>query len=219
MADLKALEVQLKAIGCNFRFWGRAELKELANILLPNEKVEHCINGQYEGGFALLCATDQRVLLIDKKPMYLTLEDIRFDMISEIDYNHRMLNASVHICTPNKSLKFVAYNHARLRKLFHFTQTRVMDIRHYFTEHVTEQGQQSQGVGSPGTAQMQYELSPQTTAFQATIANNTAPLRSSSGRHLVPPVISAYTRLPIMSRQRRFLGSRAINTPMPSIYK
>src|ERR1700760_2018239 len=110
MADLKHLEEQLKRIGCNYRFWGRAELKELANVLLPGEVIEHCVNGQYEGGFALLAATDQRVLLIDKKPMYLTLEDVRFDMIAEVDYNHRLMNATIFVCTPNKNLRFTAFN-------------------------------------------------------------------------------------------------------------
>ncbi|HEU0266265.1 MAG TPA: PH domain-containing protein, partial [Candidatus Saccharimonadaceae bacterium] len=134
MSDRKELEARLKEIGCNFRFWGRAELRELANVLLPDEIVEICVNGQYEGGFAMLVATDQRVLLIDKKPMYLTLEDIRFDMIAEVDYNHRMLNAAVFICTPNKSLRFIAYNHVRLRKLFTFVQQRVMEIRQHYQQ-------------------------------------------------------------------------------------
>ena len=134
-ATINSLEEQLKRIGCNFRFWGKAELRELANVLLPGETINHCINGMYEGGFAMLCATDQRVLLIDKKPMYLTIEDIRFDMIAELDYNHRLLNASTLICTPNKTLRFTAYNHARLRKFYLYVQQRVMDIRQHYQQH------------------------------------------------------------------------------------
>jgi hypothetical protein len=66
MADIriKQLEDQLKRIGCNYRFWGRAEIRELAYVLLPNEQVKHCVNGSYDGGFALIAATDQRVLLV-----------------------------------------------------------------------------------------------------------------------------------------------------------
>ena len=73
MADqkFKQLEEQLKRIGSNYQFWGRSEIRELAHVLLPGEIIEHCINGYYEGGFALLAATNQRVLLVDKKPFYL----------------------------------------------------------------------------------------------------------------------------------------------------
>jgi len=36
--------------------------------------------------------------------------------------------------TPSKSLRFVAYNQGRLRKLFHFVQTRVMEIRQHYQQ-------------------------------------------------------------------------------------
>lgn len=237
MADirLKQLEDQLKRIGCNYRFWGRAELKELAYVLLPGETVEHCVNGSYEGGFALLAATDQRVLLIDKKPMYLTLEDIRFDMIVEIDYNHRLLNANVFICTPNKSLRFVAYNHARLRALFHFVQTRVAEIRQHYT--MLQQGQapastpafnaafsqpapQYQQPGYPPTLQQAQQSASQTPQQDLPGPRvHTPTIIQAQQYRQNAPVVGAYTRLPLMSRQRRFLGSRAMNSPQPSLYQ
>lgn len=132
MVTLATVEQQLKAVGCNFRFWGRSELKELCEILLPGETIAQAVNGQYEAGFALLVATDFRVLLIDKKPKYLTLKDIRFDMITELDYAARMVNSTVRIYTPNKELRFTSTNSRRLRKLFTYTQHKVMEIRHRF---------------------------------------------------------------------------------------
>ncbi len=241
MADmkLKHLEDELKRIGCNFRFWGRAELRELANVLLPGEMLEHCVNGSYEGGFALLAATDQRVLLVDKKPMYLTLEDIRFDMISEIDYNRRMLNSNVFICTPNKALRFTGYNQARLRKLFHFVQTRVAEIRQHYTmlQQVQQTAQGYQPVqqqpfrleyGSPlpasdmgmfdAAAVAQFPQQPEVQELPG--PRHHAPMITQAAAYRqVSPIIGAYTRLPLMSRQRRFLGSRAMNTSQPSIYR
>lgn len=132
MVTLATVEEQLKAVGCNFRFWGRSELKELCEILLPGETIAQAVNGQYEAGFAMLCATDFRVLLIDKKPKYLTLKDIRFDMITELDFSARMLNSTIRIYTPNKELRFTTTNSRRLRKLFTHTQHKVMEIRHHF---------------------------------------------------------------------------------------
>ncbi len=86
MVSKKSVEAQLKRIHFNYLAWGKTEIQELPNIILPEEHILECVNGMYEGGFALLVATDMRVLLIDKKPLnYLTVEDLRFDMISEID--------------------------------------------------------------------------------------------------------------------------------------
>lgn len=132
MINLSHVEEQLTRAGCNFRFWGRAEIRELPNILISGETIIQCVNGRYEGGFALLCLTDHRLLLIDKKPMFLTLEDIRFDMISEIDYHARLLDSTVQIITPNRKLIFCSWNQKRLRLLLSHTQARVMEIRQHF---------------------------------------------------------------------------------------
>lgn len=235
MADIryKQLEDQLKRIGCNYRFWARPELRELARVLLPGETLEQCVIGTYEGGFALLAATDQRVLLIDKKPMYLTLEDVRYDMIVEIDFNHRLLNANVFICTPNKSLRFVAYNHARLRELFHFVQTRVAEIRQHYTMLQQRQSEQSfpnafsaqpvlsQQFSVPGLPSLFDEQRSQSLQQQLPGVRTRQPqiTQAEQYRHTVP-AISAYTRLPLKSHQRRFLGSRAMNTTaQPSLYR
>src|SRR5689334_21296733 len=92
MASLKSVEKQLKNIHFNTHAWGKAEISELPNILLDDEKIFECVNGTYEGGFALLVATNLRLLLVDKKPLkYLTVEDLRFDMINQIDYSHRLM--------------------------------------------------------------------------------------------------------------------------------
>ncbi len=131
MVDKKSIEAQLKRIGFNQHAWGRQEVKELPKIILPDEEIFECVNGIYESGFALLVATDVRVLLIDKKPLnYLTIEDLRFDMINEIDYSHRILGAHVDITTGNRELRFHTYNNRdRLRKLIGHVQHRMADIK------------------------------------------------------------------------------------------
>lgn len=132
MIQLSQVEAQLEKAGCNFKIFGRAEIKELCNILIHGETIIQAVNGRYEGGFAMLCLTDHRLLLIDRKPMFLTLEDIRFDMIAEIDYNARLLDSTVRIITPNRSLMFKSWNQKRLRQLLNETQARVMEIRQHF---------------------------------------------------------------------------------------
>jgi hypothetical protein len=151
MVTLATVEEQLKAVNCNFRFWGRSELRELCEILLPGETIAQAVNGQYEAGFAMLVTTDFRVLLIDKKPKYLTLKDIRFDMITELDFAARMMNSTVRIYTPNKELRFTTTSARRLRKLFTYTQHKVMEIRHRFMMQQFQQQHDMQNT-PPGIA-------------------------------------------------------------------
>ena len=130
MVSPKSVEAQLKLIHFNQRSWGRTEISELPNILMPDEEIFECVNGYYEGGFALLCATNIRMLLIDKKPLkYLTVEDLRFDMINQIDYSHRLLGAHITVSAGIKNLKFTSLNQRRLRKLIDHIQNRMAEIK------------------------------------------------------------------------------------------
>src|SRR5579862_6348132 len=136
MVSLKKIEDQLKKIGFNHNGWGRTEVRELKNIILPDEEIYECVNGFYDGGFALLVATDVRVLLIDKKPLkYLTVEDLRFDMINELDYNHRFIGANISIAAGNKNLKFTSINQPRLRKLIGHVQRCMAEVKKKQTSH------------------------------------------------------------------------------------
>jgi hypothetical protein len=132
MVSNQSVQEQLKKIGFNTSRWNRPECRELAAIILPDEKIFECVNGWYEGGVALLCATDIRILLVDKKPLrFLTVEDLRFDTINQIDYSHRLMDAHVNISAGMKSLTFRSYNKPRLRKLIGHVQHRMAEIKKY----------------------------------------------------------------------------------------
>lgn len=153
MISLNQVEDQLKRVGCNFRFWCRPEIRELCKILMPGETIAQAVVGRYENGYALLCVTDHRLLLIDKKPMFLTLEDLRFDMISEIDYSSQLFDGTVRIMTPNRKLVFTAWNQARLRNVLNYAQMRVSEIRqHYQQGQFAAQVQQQRAQVATSTA-------------------------------------------------------------------
>jgi hypothetical protein len=134
MIDLNQVENQLKRVGCNYRFWGRPEIRELQNILVPGEIIAQAANGRYENGFALLVVTNHRLLLVDKKPMFLTLEDIRFDMIAEVDYNSQLLDGTIRVITPNRVLNFTGWNHGRMRAILNYTERRITEIRQHYIQ-------------------------------------------------------------------------------------
>lgn len=130
MVDPKNVQEQLKKLKFGATLWNQAELRELPHILHEHEEMVECVNGLYEGGVALLIATNSRLLLVDKKPLnYLNVEDLRFDMINEIDYSHRLFGASIIISTGSKTLNFKSYNQGRLRNLINLVQERMSLIK------------------------------------------------------------------------------------------
>lgn len=136
MISLNQVEEQLKRAGCNFRFWGRSEIRELAKILMPDEMITHISNGKYEGGFALLAATNQRLLLVDRKPLFMALEDIRYDMIAEIDYSSQLLNSTIKIVTTSRTLTFSSWSQYHLREVLNVTQAKMMELRQMYSQQM-----------------------------------------------------------------------------------
>ena len=177
MVSFKHVEEQLKRVGCNFTFWGQSEIRELANVLMPEETIAQCVNGMYENGFALLCVTQYRVLLVDRKPLLLTLEDIRYDMIAEVDYHTRLLDSTVRIFTPMRTLMFTSWSKHRLLKSVNYIQQRVMELRQH---GMGVTAQQFQDQAEPGEV---------------------APVPPP-----VALPINPYTKVPMFSKRRRFPG-------------
>ncbi len=143
MVSAESVNTQLKKLGFNIKaFSNRAELRELPNIIIPDEEIFECVNGYYEGGAALLVATNIRVLLIDKKPLnFLTVEDLRYDMINQMDYSHRLFGAHITISVGNKNLNFKSYNKTRLRKLIDHVQHCIADLKKQQNQHQEGQNQ------------------------------------------------------------------------------
>jgi hypothetical protein len=142
MVTKDSVEKQLKKINFNANAWGRAEVNELPHILLDHEEIYECVNGVYDGGFALLVASNVRLLLVDKKPMnYLTVEDLRFDMINEIDYSHRLVGARISISAGSKNLSFMSLNQRRLRTAISHVQRCMAEAKKQQSEHAVDQNQ------------------------------------------------------------------------------
>ncbi len=147
MVSKKSIEKQLKKIKFNYHAWGRAEANELSGIILPDEKIYEAVNGMYDGGFALLVATDVRLLLVDKKPLnFLTVEDMRFEMINEIDYSHRLMGARISISAGSKNLKFMSLNQQRLRKTIGHVQHCMAESKKKQSDHQEDQKQHLQQI-------------------------------------------------------------------------
>lgn len=129
MVQPEVVEKQLRRIGINYRFWNKPELRELPKILLEGEEIHHIASGHYEGGFAVLVSTNLRVLLIDKKPFFLTLEDVRYERISDVELNHRLLDATLRLGALTKNLTFTGFNPSKMREMTSYIQECVMESR------------------------------------------------------------------------------------------
>ena len=136
MVSSEEIIKQLSGMGLRFRFFGRREVRELSSIINQGEMIRHCVYGTYEGGTGLLVATDRRILLIDKRPFFLNIEDFRYEMLNDVYFAGRLLSASVSLHTGSKELRFTSPADARLRHLYAFTQDQISRARRL--DHMAE---------------------------------------------------------------------------------
>lgn len=190
MVSLSLVEDQLRQAGCHIGFWQRPEVRELPHILMDGETIQHAVSGRYEGGVALLCVTNHRLLLVDRKLMFLSLEDIRFDMIVELDYSSQWINGTIHIITPTRKLTFISRHQDRLRALLRYAQQRVTEVRQNY--YIQDQFQQQ----AP-----QRQFDPQT---MAGMVGGMAMQGNSPSTSVPVPFVNPYIKMPILtSRQVR----------------
>lgn len=198
MVHSNTVQKQLRAIGADQLFWGKLELAELPKIMIHGEIIEHVQHGHYSGGFATLVATNHRLLLVDKKPFFLTVIDLRFDMVAEVDYGHQFMGATIHVQSFNKDFKFQSYNKKNLREMTGFIQKKVMEMRGQRTNEVQARGQ---SVRQAIPVQV-FETDESSLTDEQ--ANGLLPLDQDSWYKLNPRrrIVNPHTQMPLLTRRR-----------------
>jgi hypothetical protein len=191
MLDQRLIQKQLDHIGVRLSYFGHAEVKELPAILMDNEVIEQFIVGRYSGGFAVLCATNLRLLLIDKKFLFLTIEDIRYDMIAELDYGYRLIGATLHIRSFSKDLQFQSFKKQQLRHFTSYVQQKVMDARQ----------QQQPATDSPPPPRI---LKTKPSSLGAMVIQSLAPIIEVQEQLSKAPslILNPHSRTPLLTRRR-----------------
>ncbi|MBL8121440.1 PH domain-containing protein [Candidatus Saccharibacteria bacterium] len=216
MVTMRTITEQLRKIGCDYAVWGRSEIRELVNILMDDEQIMQAVNGYYDGGFALLCTTNYRVLIVDKKPLALTVEDLRYDMIAEVDYSSRVFTSVLHIFTPMRTLIFTSWSIAKLRKSMNYIQQRVMELRNndYLMNQFIQTRTEAQPLtattseASTNTGTMHHHIWQRQSVPQMTPTVSSLPAQPIAEfdgyQPLARPMTNPYTKVPLLSRRRKY---------------
>ena len=124
-------------------FFSKKEMAELPKLLMPDEKVLAVISGFYTAGTAILCVTDKRLLLVDKKLIRLSFEDVRFESVKEVNYSQQAFMASVKFFYAGREMQFRSWYRNELRMLAQLVQQKMFEVREK-SWHPAQSSQKSQ---------------------------------------------------------------------------
>lgn len=137
-------------------FFSRREAAEIPKLLLPDEQILGVLSGFYTAGTAVLCVTSKRILLIDKKIIRLSFEDVRFESVKEVKYSQQLVLASLKFYYAGRSMQFRSWFKPELRMLAQFVQNKMFETKnHHLTtatqsnEELKEFAYNSQAVPAP----------------------------------------------------------------------
>ena len=111
MADHETrIRRQLRELGMSKIAMLRSEIKYLPRIIHLDEQVGGVAYGSYEGGFAVLVATDKRVIFLDKKPMATIEDEITYFVVSGVSLSSAGINSTVSLHTRIKDYTLQTLN-------------------------------------------------------------------------------------------------------------
>lgn len=108
MPNQKARRLRREMLDAGASLYGllKAEGRYLPRILHDGEHIEAVIYGQHQSSSAMLLATSERILYLDKKPMVVMSDEVSYEVISGIEFDVHTLFCTVVLHTPVRNYDF-----------------------------------------------------------------------------------------------------------------
>ena len=87
-----------------------SEVHYLPKVIHPNENIIGAVYGHSRNGFAIILATDKRIIFLDKKPLYVVEDEITYGVVSGVSFGHAGIGSTVILHTRIKDYKFQTLN-------------------------------------------------------------------------------------------------------------
>lgn len=134
MKTLHGVKSQLAAIGFKPSLLSDSAVRQLPGILDESENIEQAVHGRYEGGYALLVATNRRMLFLDKKIMSFRVEDYAYYTISEIEYRNSPFMGHLVIHCRSNTIHIQSAQQRKLRMFARHLESRLNQVRADYLE-------------------------------------------------------------------------------------
>jgi hypothetical protein len=94
-----------------------------------DEHLGGVVYGKYTDGFALLAATDRRILFLDVKLMFVHEDEISYDVVSGISFGHVGVLSTVTLHTKVRDYQIRTYNQRCAEGFIAYIESRCLDHR------------------------------------------------------------------------------------------
>lgn len=122
---------ELQKLGVSrYALW-RAESRHLPSIIHKDELIGGVVYGKHVDNFAMLVATDRRIIFLDKRPLFVNVDEITYDVVSGISFSHAGIGSTVTLHTRIKDYPIRTFNQRCAKVLIDFIEAR--SLEHNYT--------------------------------------------------------------------------------------
>ncbi|HRJ06075.1 MAG TPA: PH domain-containing protein [Candidatus Saccharibacteria bacterium] len=121
---------ELEELGVSRLGLATMEAQYLPNLVDADEHIGGIVYGLYPEGFAVLVATDKKIIFLDKKPLFINEDEITYDVVSGISVEHAGIGSTVTLHTRIKDYPIRAYNSKCIHNFVRFIESKCLAYKH-----------------------------------------------------------------------------------------
>ena len=118
----KRVKDELRGLGLSRWALLSMSSRYLQKIIHPGERLCGAVYGHQKDGMGMLVATDRRVIFIDKKPLFLKEDEITYDVVSGVSFNHAGLGSTLTLHTRIKDYTLLTVNNRSARNFVEYIE-------------------------------------------------------------------------------------------------
>ena len=120
------VKAELRSVGLRvYELWS-SESRYMQHVMYDDEHLRGAIFGRSEGTAMLLAATDSRVVLIDKKPLFTNIDEIGYDMIGGVSVSHAGIGSTVILHSSSRDYQITTLNRRTAERFVAYIESRCM---------------------------------------------------------------------------------------------
>lgn len=133
------IKQRLKMLGASAFVLSRAEVRKLPQLLHKDENIEACIYGSCASGWAMLVATDRKLIFVNNMFLDLKVDELPFSMISAVDHSYGHVFSKVTVHTRAKDYAFKYVNRKCANRFVEYIEERIIQLQDEYLRNIAEE--------------------------------------------------------------------------------
>ncbi len=118
---------ELKRLGASpYGMW-RFGARYLPSVIHLDEVLGGVVYGFNKEGSVTLVATDKRVIFLDKKPLFVNLEEMTYDIVGGVTFSHAGMSSIITLHTRMRDYRIRTFNDKCARGFMHYVEGRCLE--------------------------------------------------------------------------------------------